>query len=384
MSDITYIILYVLLFTGANYFVQIIYFTLGWIRINYFDCLSNNLSTKVSILIPFRNEENNIITCLESIIKQDFPSQLFEIILIDDHSTDLSLKKVKEFKAFHSEYNIAIIELKDIFLQDGSKKMALSTGVNYSSGELIVTTDADCIMTAFWLKNLVAYYEKYNPSAIVAPVSFFNGKSIFDDLQHLEFLSLQSIGAASIGINHPILSNGANFAYKREIFYAVNGFENNKNIASGDDVFLLHQIHKMFPGTVHYIKSFDAMVYTTPQKSLSAFINQRRRWASKSRSYKDNFALYVAMSVFLFNVSLLMALLLSVFNPIILLYFCVFYAAKILVEFPLLFKITKFVKRKKLLWYIPLLELFYPIYIVFTAVYAYFGSYQWKGRRIKQ
>jgi cellulose synthase/poly-beta-1,6-N-acetylglucosamine synthase-like glycosyltransferase len=370
------------LITGINYISLIIYFTIGWYKVKEFHCQENSFTTKISILIPFRNEENNILNCLEYILKQDFPSHLMEIILIDDHSSDSSLEQAIKYKESKPESNINIIELKKLYPDKGSKKLAIKEGVAASNGELIITTDADCQMNKNWLKYIVAYYEKFKPNMILAPVCFINEHTLFGTMQHLEFLSLQSIGIAAVGNKHPILSNGANLAYKKDVFNAVNGFKNNEDIASGDDVFLLHQFNKMFPGTIHFIKSNEALVFTEPQQNIADFISQRNRWSSKSKLYQDTFAKYTAITVFLFSLSLLSALTFSVFSINILLFFGIFYTAKLVFDFPLLFQITKFVRKKKLLLLLPFLELIYPIYVVFIAILGCFGTYKWKDRRI--
>ena len=383
MIDCIYVFLVLLLITGINYFVLIIYFIIGWFKIKVFNIHENKINTKVSIILPFRNEENNILNVLECLLKQDFPNQLMEIILIDDHSTDLSLAKANLFKETHTNNDIKIIELKTLYPNIGSKKLALKEGIALSNGELIISTDADCIMNSNWLKYIVSYYEKYNPNMIVAPVCFINDHKLFEHMQHLEFLSLQAIGMSSVGIKHPILANGANLAYKRDGFNAVNGFKSNENIASGDDVFLLHQINKAFPDTIHYIKSYEALVYTNPQIGIRKFMSQRKRWASKSKYYQDIFAKYVAISVFLFNFLLLMALFLSLFQIKSLLFFGILFTVKLFIDFLLLCKITKFVKRRKLLLLVPILDLFYIFYVVFISGYSLVGNYKWKGRQIK-
>ena len=384
MIDFTFILIVFLIIAGINYISLIIYFTIGWFKVKLFNSPKNSFKTKISILIPFRNEEDNILNCLECIIKQNFPSHLMEIIPIDDNSSDISLEKVIKFKESNPDSNINIIELKNLYQDKGSKKLAIREGITHSTGELIITTDADCKMDNNWLKNIVSYYEKFKPCMIVAPVSFVKVKSVFGSIQHLEFLSLQSIGAAAVGIKHPVLANGANLAYKKDSFFSVDGFKNDEDIASGDDVFLLHQFQKKFPGTIHFIKSYEALVFSQPQKNLNDFVNQRKRWAAKSKSYQDSFAKYIAISVFLFSLSLLSALIFTVYNPILLICSGIFFAAKFVVDFPLLYLITKFIKRKRLLLFFPFIELFYPIYVVFIAILGNFGSFEWKGRRIKQ
>src|SRR5213075_2078285 len=122
---------------------------------------------------------------------------------------------------------------------------------------------------------------------ISGPVKLEEGNSLFGKMQVTEFASLIGTGAASIGFGMPNMCNGANLAFEKAAFVAVNGYAGNDKIASGDDEFLMHKIHSQFPGSVCFLKNPKAIVRTNVQQSLSGFLSQRIRWASKWKFY-DN------------------------------------------------------------------------------------------------
>jgi cellulose synthase/poly-beta-1,6-N-acetylglucosamine synthase-like glycosyltransferase len=382
MNEIVCILLFLLILTGINYCGLIFCFCFGWFKVKPYRNKDKQLNTKVSIILPFRNEEKGLLNCLEHLIKQNYPPSLFEIILIDDHSTDTSLEKAKNFKETHPVFDVKIIELKNIHQGPGSKKRAIREGIDTASGELIITTDADCTMGAEWIKTIVAFYEENKPKMIISPVCFVDKSSFFGKLQQLEFLSLQAITVAAAGIKHPIMANGANLAYQRQAFYDVQAFSGNEHIASGDDVFLLHQFQKKFPGEILFIKSLYALVYTDAPAGFDSFISQRKRWTSKNRHYKDLFTKYTGLSVFLFCFMLLISLCFSICSYYAMLFGLAFYFIKFLIDLPLLLMITSFLKKKRLMALYPIAGMLYPPYVVFMGIYGSFGKYEWKGRAI--
>jgi len=384
MTYLESVFLLLLVLTGINYSILIIVFTIGWKRIKLYDFKkTDRCNTTVSIIISIRNEEDNIVNCLEHIVKQDYPAKLFEIIVVNDFSTDTSLEKIRKFQTENRTIKIIIFELAGQNSATGSKKAAITAGVAIASGELIITTDADCIMRPQWMKQLVSYYEEYRPSMIIAPVCFISEGSFFSCIQQLEFLSLQAIAIAVTGIKKAVLANGANLAYTKEVFNKVNGYSTNSNIASGDDIFLMQQVHKSLPGSVHAVKSYEALIYTQAPKNLKSFLMQRKRWVSKMKYNKDIFSSYTALSVFLFNLMLLTAMLVSIFNSTVFLMMLFFLFLKAASDFPLLWGITQLTFRKKLLYYMPVMIIIYPLYIVISVLNGIFGSYNWKGRRFK-
>ncbi len=380
-SIITEILLYLFLGITVFYILLLVAYNVAWFRSKTYLITGNPPKTRVSVIVPARNESENIIKCLESISSQDYPSELFEIIVADDFSTDNTVSLVNDFIKKHSLKNIRLVELLNSEIS--YKKQAITEAMRVSKGDLVITTDADCIVSPRWISAIVEYYETFDPVIMVGLVRFYDEKTIFQKLQSLEFLSLIVSGIASIKLGFPIICNGANLAYSKKAFDEVGGYESNEKYASGDDVFLLHKMKKKFPGRVAFIKNYEALVKTKPQKSLSDFISQRRRWISKSSGYQDPAIIITALIVYLFNLSILVSGVLSMFNPVCFLVFIFALLTKLFIDFPLLAGISCYVKKKNLLLYYIPLQFIYIFYVVIIGITGTIGSYTWKGRKLK-
>ena len=208
--------------------------------------------TRITVIIPARNEEKNIPACLDSLCKQDFPKDLLEIIVADDHSTDNTAAIVNRY----TDQGISLLslekEMSGVDVRGGSKKAALAAGIKKASGTLIVTTDADRIFPQLWLSTLVAFYEVNKPVFIAAPVKFSSEQNALHIFQSLDFLSLQGITAASVFSRFHTMCNGANLAYEKKAFEEAGGFAGIDQIASGDDMLLMHKIYLLHPDKVMY------------------------------------------------------------------------------------------------------------------------------------
>jgi len=376
------IVFYLITISCGLYVLLILYFSYGWFSLGTYNRNYRIPSTQVSVIIPARNERKNIVSCLEDIVKQDYPHDLFEIIVVDDASDDNTSKLVERFITEHPETRVRLIKLEDNH-KNSSKKRAIAEGVKQAKGTLIVTTDADCRMNEKWLSTIVNYYETYGVSMIVGPVNLDNENTFFKKLQSLEFLSLIAASASSVTLNNPILCNGANLAYEKNSFDSVNGFKGNEKYASGDDVFLLQKIKKTLHERIGFIRHTDAIVYTEPERTLNNFISQRIRWISKSRGYKDPFTIAVAVIVYLFNFLLLAGLGLGFINPLFLKAFAFFFIIKIFVDLPILGGISFFVGRSSLLLYYLPLQAINIFYVSFIGICGNFGKFKWKGRQVK-
>lgn len=354
-------------------------YTLGWKKTEQYICVPVIPKTKVSIIIPVRNEEKNIKSCLKNIEKQKYPLELLELIIVDDNSTDKTFNIVSEYIKTKKNVYLFKNEKNNI-----SKKSAIEKGVGHSSGELIITTDADCFAGEKWIETIVNFYEKYHPKMIVSPVCFYKDKGFFKKFQTFEFFSLIASGAGAIKIKKPIMCNGANLAYQKKVFSEVNGFSGNKKYVSGDDVFLLQKIAKKHPGSsIKFLKNYDAVVFTEPQKTLKDFINQRLRWTSKTKAHTNSWIIFNAVVVYLFNLILISGLILSFFFQNFWIIVLLLFIIKFIVDFPILYDTAKFFKRKKLLWlYLPI-QIIYSFYIVFIGLFGNFINFEWKGRKIK-
>jgi poly-beta-1,6-N-acetyl-D-glucosamine synthase len=236
--------------------------TIGWLKLKVFIKNDSSPQIKVSAIVAVRNEEENIKMLLTSLLSQDYPSQLLEIIIVDDHSTDSTLRLIEEFILQKKEsQNLKLFSLAE---GDGSgKKAAINTGIRGSGGELIVITDADCTAGSSWISTLVSYYTEHHPQMILGPVSMTDGGSFFGKLQALEFMSLISSAAGSCSAGFPILANGANIAFTRQAYDSCRGFSGNVQFPSGDDMFLMMSIKRKFGAkSIHFLKSVETIVFT--------------------------------------------------------------------------------------------------------------------------
>jgi poly-beta-1,6-N-acetyl-D-glucosamine synthase len=359
-----------------SYAILIIYYWQSWKAAPIFKPIPSTPSTKTSIIIPARNEEENIEALLQSIANQTYPKELFEVIVVDDNSTDSTAAIARKFSF------VKLVPLKENSI-NSYKKKAIEIGIAAAIGELIVTTDADCTLTPEWLSVIENFYNQTGSVFIVAPVVIESDSSLVQIFQSMDFMVLQGITGASVFKQAHSMCNGANLAYERKAFHAVNGFAGIDHIASGDDMLLMYKIHTSFPGRIQYLKSKGAIVSTQPVKTWKAFFNQRIRWASKADKYDDKRIFPVLLLVYLFNFSFLLLFVAGWWNICYWWGLLILMAGKTLVELPFIFSVATFFNKKQLVKYFVLLQ---PLHIVYTIIAGWlgkFGSYEWKGRRVK-
>lgn len=356
-----------------------LYFKNGWKKIAGFQAPPGEPSTRVSILIAARNEEENIGCTLADIVAQNYPAGLMEVIVVDDHSTDKTSDIVLSF----ADRGVSLISLKEDQALNSYKKKAISEAINKATGELIITTDADCRMSTEWLRTVVLFYEKNNLKLISSPVAYFREESFFEELQTLEFLYLIGLGASTIGNKMPSTCNGANLAYRKDVFLELDGFKGIDDLASGDDELFLHKVAAKYPEGIGFCKAEPAIVYTYAKKTLSEFLQQRKRWASKSTRYKNKWIVALGVSIWLFNLFIILNLGLGFIYPA---YWILAFSSlllKLLSEASFLVSLTSFIRRKELLKYLPLLTTVHILYMVYIGVAGNSGKYNWKGRSVK-
>lgn len=370
------IILYITSGLLVTYTILIVFYRVGWHEMVVFQLTDKIPSTKISVIIPARNEEEHIEKLLNSLAAQSYPVELFEVILVDDHSTDNTVAIARSFEFV----KIVRLQFDNI---NSYKKKAIETGIAAGSHELIVTTDADCVVPPDWLRVIASFKEETNAVFIAAPVVIENDSSIVQVFQALDFMVLQGITAASVQKRIHNMCNGANLAYERKVFYEVNGFTGIDHIASGDDMLLMQKISQRMPGRVSYLLSKDAIVTTQAAKTWKEFFNQRIRWASKATNYNDIKILSALFLVYFFNCSVLALFIASFWNSNLWFGFVAVLLGKIIIEFIFIYPVAKFYNRQGLLKWFPV---FQPLHIIYTIIAGWlgtFGSFEWKGRTVK-
>src|SRR5690606_18392063 len=351
----------------------------GWSSLPFFSRESIP-KTKVSVLIAARNEAANIGRTLSDILAQDFPTALLEVIVVDDNSTGDTAAGVRSF----AERGVKLLKLNESEPLNSYKKKAISLAIEMATGDFIVTTDADCRMEKDWLATVITLAEEKRHVLVSSPVVYSEQKGFFEELQTLEFLYLIGLGAAGIGKRHASTCNGANLAYRRDVFYELGGFNGIDHLASGDDELFLHKVASRYPDKIGFCKSRDAIVYTDAKRSLRGFINQRRRWASKSTHYKNKGIVALGLAIWIFNLLLLLTGLAPFLLDVSYLIggFLIAVTLKLAVEAFFLYPLCRFANRMDLLAYLPILTLLHIVYMVYIGIAGNMGKYQWKGRRV--
>ncbi len=343
-------------------------------------------NTFLSILIPARDEEDNIVSCLQSIVSGNYPKSLFEIIVIDDHSEDRTPQYVRDFSEKNT--HIRLLELKKYIQPSDNqsfKKRAIEVAIGEAKGELIVTTDADCLAQPNWLNLLAEFYEKTGNRFIAAPVNFHEEKSLFERFQSLDYIGMMGVTGAGVQGKFTNMCNGANLAYQKKLFYEVDGFKGIDHVASGDDMLLMQKIARFYPDTLGFLKNPEATVFTKAKPTLTEFLNQRLRWASKSSSYTEFFTVFQLAAIFLFCCNILLTLCLSIIYGLSFFgLFLISFFVKTIADYFFLNRMAHFFNRPDLMRPFWAPQYMHILYIIVVGSLANFKkTYTWKGRKVR-
>lgn len=371
----------VVIFYFISVFILLLYAAFLILPAIYFHFCKKNVSAKkselklISIILPVRNEEKNIVLCLESLKKLDYPESLFEIILINDHSKDQTKNIAERFLKTIS--NLRIIDNPN---NSQGKKSAITNGINHSKGEIIVTTDGDCIVPVSWLKNISAIFSDEMVEFAAGPVAYKKSNDMFRDFLEIEQISLQIISGGSMMIGIPLLCSGANLAYTKKFFSDCGGYNNDK-FASGDDMFLMKKAAKLQKGKIRFIPKKSSIVLTNSALGWSEAISQRGRWLSKFSAYRNSATGIIGILVFLAGLLPIILTVFSIVYPILLPVLISALIWKTLIDLLLLSLAVPFFREPRLLLLAPVAEIFYSFLAVFSTIAGLSGTYSWKGRK---
>lgn len=354
---------------------------IGWIsygftKIETFGPRDFSPKNTFSIIVPFRNEAENLPNLLYSFSQLDYPRNQFEIVFVNDASEDNSVEIIANFPAISFSFRI----IDNVRKSNSPKKDAIAVAINSIQNDWIITTDADCFVDQDWLKTFDNYIQENNTEMIAGAVSLFTDDSFLHQFQQLDLNSLQGATIGSFGIGKAFMCNGANFAYTKKLFLQLDGFEGNNKIASGDDVFLLQKAMQKCPEKVHYLKSEEVTVLTKPADNWKSLFFQRVRWASKASAYQSNFGRLLALVVFAGNLVVVLSFVLTLLSMFSFWIWYLLFAIKIFIDFLLLYQTGRFIKSRPIKFFL-LSNLWYPFFSVSVAIYSIFGKYHWKGRQ---
>ena len=342
------------------YFILLFKIYRGLLKITVFEA-STDPAIFVSVVVACRNEQKNLPALLDSIAQQSYPGNLFEVIFVDDGSTDKTLEVLSEFAGISN-----ILTLNSI---GKGKKQALRTGIIAAKGNLIITTDADCRMGKNWIRIIAAFYELNRPDMIICPVQIESAPGIFGKFQELEFMSLQGITAGSAISEEPTMCNGANLAFKKSMYLHHSDYLHDE-INSGDDIFLMHNLKKEYRSKILWLESSDAMVMTESSSTIGSFLKQRSRWISKGKSYKDRDTIVLGIVIFVAIVLQISCFIAWLFYPVLTGVFLVILILKSVPDFLILLNTSGRYGKKKLMWWFLPAQIIYPIYVLSVVFYS--------------
>jgi len=320
----------------------------------------------ISIIVPFRNEEKNLPALLLSLKKIEYPKKLYEIIFINDHSTDNSITTIQPYLG----ENIILIHSTG-----EGKKQAISEGIKAANGNWILTTDADCEVSSLWLQEI----NSSSSNMVLGPVELKGIKKLLHYFQEFEWAALQSISAGSSFWKKPFMSNGANIAYEKKHF-EEKGLKNET--ASGDDVFLLEDFKKK-KLSVEFSWKMNSLVQTQPINSWKELISQKVRWASKSKYNRNKWNVVLGLLVMLVNI----VVIISWINLVLWLpssqFYCMVLMVKVMADITFMLPYLILVRRPQVVLLVPFFVFAYPMYFLWVLVLSLSGKYNWKGREYR-
>ncbi|MDX5320836.1 MAG: glycosyltransferase, partial [Bacteroidota bacterium] len=326
-----------------------------------------------TIIIPFRNEAQNLPSLLTALDKQSYQHAVF--LFVDDHSTDGGAEIIQAWRPQFGERKL--LRLSE---DQSGKKMAVRNGVREANTEWILFTDADTVPSPDWIASMMAMGREQGVNFVSGPVSFTGGKSWFERWQILEFSGLIALGAAAIGIKKPTMCNGANLMYRKSIFEEVGGFEGNLKVASGDDQFMMHRVHEKYPDSIRFCKNPAAIVFTAPQAGLSEFLNQRVRWASKNGQFERKSVSYEMIGVWFLSFILIAGLIGGIVDSRVYPFLLMAFVMKMGIEYLFYAKVLNFFQQERRIRFFLFSEIFQIFYVFCIGILGKFVGYQWKER----
>jgi len=362
------------------YAVTLWQLTAGYRKIRSFEAGTIQPKTHFSIVVAFRNEAENLPRLLQSMEQLNYPLELFEVILVDDDSSDGSERIVYQWRMNHGLYHVTLLE--NIRRSGSPKKDAIARAIPIAVGCWILTTDADCSLPKEWLSTLDAYIQKHQPEMIAAPVMYEKARGFLGQFQQLDLASLQAVTIGSFGFGLPFMANAANLGYTKKLYNDLGGFEGSLHQPGGDDVFLLQKAAQKFPEKVHYLKAKQAIVQTQTEKSWAQLLNQRIRWAAKASNYTSLFGRDLALMTFAANLALLLAVVLGYLGWISFEMTAALWLIKIVTDYFMTAPTHRFLTGKTMWLWLPA-SLIYPLFSTVVALASFTGTYRWKGRDYK-
>lgn len=339
----------------------------------------------ITIIVVVRNESTHILQCITSLLNQDYPHAQTELIIVDDFSDDNTVELINKLQ----NTSIKVMCLSEILDQKyrftANKKMGIELAIKQSNGDIIACTDGDSIVSNSWLSVINQVFQNDEVQYCTGAVLYQNNDSLLEQFQTVDMLSMLGISSASIEMNAPFMSNGANMAYRKAAFTACGGYDKIDHLPTGDDILLMHKIHQMYgKNAIEYVKAASSIVYTTSEKTWSGFYQQRTRWVSKSSSYSGIVIKITLVYMYLYHLSFIALPLLLFIYPSYAMLWIGCFVIKWIVDTCFVNKISRYYNSKYNVLLMPVFETIYIAYVSIIGISATIGNYTWKNRTIKK
>lgn len=333
-----------------------------------------NLQPNVTVIVSLHNEENNVNQLIDCLVTQDYQKELYEIILVNDRSTD----KTQEFLDLAKQkYNyIQILKIDKLQKNFAPKKFAIDLAIKKSNGEIILLTDADGRPGIEWIKSMVATFSA-ETGLVIGNAPYFT-KTIIQKMLAMEYFSHVTIAAATTGMNSPLTCVGTNMAYRKQVYSDIDGFGGFKNVHTGDDDLFLQRVRDKSNWNIRYATANESQVRNSTPKSLKQFVNQRLRYASKGFKYPLRVTISL-LAYYFFTVFLFLMGLLCFVSEVVIMPFVVIVVLKGLADFCFMKKSAKILNTKIYFYLFPIVSLLHIPYIIFFGLMGNFKKYEWAG-----
>jgi len=327
----------------------------------------------ISIIIPARNEAKNIKVLLMMLDRQSLSKHKFEIIVVDDHSDD----NTGHIAGSLGISNLTLFALKN----DYGKKAAIRKGVEIARFDQILTLDADIRIDVNFLETWIKTGRNYG--LLSGPVCIERRSGLLNHLQVLDVAGMQAMTAAWFALRKPVSCNGANLFFLRKAYLENQNVAGDSNLASGDDIFLLQSLENQGKFKTGYANHPDLIATVEAEANWMNFLRQRIRWISKSSAYSMRYVQILLVSIYLFNLCLLLAAFALFFDSSDAVLLLSAYILKIVVEAIFIWPVLQlFNQQRAMLWFVPVQPI-HILYTVFIGVFGIFIPVQWKGRPIR-
>jgi glycosyltransferase involved in cell wall biosynthesis len=358
------------------YLLLVMWLIVGFFRVrNRYDKTD---SLRCSVIIPFRNESTRLEKLVQQLSVLQYSKENVEFIFVNDHSTDDSVLVLRKLLIGFPFTNCILENTND----KHGKKFAMMVGIENAKNEIIVSRDADTFQESpFWLQRIISKFRNENTQMVAGTIMIEPAPGFLQTFQRLEQSALNTVSRGAIGNRLPLFCSAANMAFRVSAFKKTGGYQTHLHKASGDDVFLMNEIHAHFKEAVEYENHPEATVTTYAVLSYHAYKNQKLRWISKINP-GFNPLYFTGIITFLYRINLLFIPVLSLVFPQWSFVLVVLAILAVFFDFLLVFLSSGFKRLYEILWVFPLGILWQAVISPDLVLFSERKELRWKERRI--